>query len=51
LINNDEQENFVNFVFMGSREIDIEKLTKYWIETSDDDFETMMAMFETKRFT
>jgi len=32
---------------MGKKEIDIEKLIKYWIETSDDDFETMMAMFET----
>lgn len=36
---------------MGKKEIDIEKLIKYWIETSDDDFETMMAMFETKRFS
>jgi HEPN domain-containing protein len=35
---------------MGKKEIDIDKLIKYWIETSDDDFETMMAMFETKRF-
>jgi HEPN domain-containing protein len=36
---------------MGKKEIDIEKLIKYWIETSDDDFETMMAMYETKRFS
>jgi len=35
---------------MGKKEMDIEKVIKYWIETSDDDFETMMAMFETKRF-
>lgn len=35
---------------MGKKEIDIEKLIKYWIETSDDDFVTMMTMFETKRF-
>ncbi len=35
---------------MGKKEIDTEKLIKYWIESSDDDFETMMAMFETKRF-
>jgi HEPN domain-containing protein len=35
---------------MGKNEIDIEKLIKYWIEASDDDFETMMAMFESKRF-
>lgn len=36
---------------MEKKEIDIEKLIKYWIETSDDDFETMLAMFETKRYS
>ncbi len=35
---------------MKKHQIDIEKLVKYWVETSDDDFETMNAMFETKRY-
>lgn len=35
---------------MGKKEIEIEKLIKYWIESSDDDFDTMITMFETKRF-
>ncbi|MEI8204148.1 MAG: HEPN domain-containing protein [Bacteroidota bacterium] len=35
---------------MEKHQIDIEKLIKYWVETSDDDFETMKAMFETKRY-
>lgn len=36
---------------MGEKEIDIEKLVKCWIESSDDDFDTMMAMFEIKRYS
>ena len=35
---------------MKKHQIDIEKLVKYWVETSDDDFETMNAMFETNRY-
>jgi HEPN domain-containing protein len=33
------------------KEYDTQKLVKYWIESSDDDFETMLAMFETKRYS
>ncbi len=29
---------------------DTEKLVEYWVESSDDDFETMMVMFNTKRY-
>ena len=36
---------------MGEKEINIEKLVKYWIESSDDDFDTMMSMFEIKRYS
>ena len=28
-----------------------EKLIKYWVDGSDDDFETMIAMLESKRFS
>jgi HEPN domain-containing protein len=28
-----------------------DKLIKYWIESSDDDFDTMIAMFDTRRFS
>ena len=35
---------------MEKSEIDIVKLTKYWIESSDEDFETMLVLFDTKRF-
>lgn len=27
-----------------------DKLIKYWIDSSDDDFETMIAMYETKHY-
>ena len=46
-----KQEIFHNFVSMGEKEINIEKLVKYWIESSDDDFDTMMSMFEIKRYS
>ena len=35
---------------MGNKEIDIRKLIDYWIESSDDDFDTMIVMFDGKRF-
>lgn len=35
---------------MVKKDIDIEKLMKYWVESSDDDFETMMTMYESGRF-
>ena len=28
-----------------------DKIIKYWIESSDDDFETMIVMFNTRRFS
>jgi len=31
-------------------DIDKDKLIKYWIDGSDDDFETMMLMFDSNRF-
>ena len=36
---------------MGEKELDKDKLIKYWIDSSDDDFETMTAMFKTKRYS
>lgn len=30
---------------MDSKGIDKEKLIRYWIDGSDEDFETMLAMF------
>lgn len=36
---------------MTANEFDKEKLTKYWIDGSDDDFETMMTMFNTKKYS
>ncbi len=34
---------------MDNKDLNKDKLIKYWIDGSDDDFETMMAMFESKR--
>ncbi|MFP4604394.1 MAG: HEPN domain-containing protein [Bacteroidales bacterium] len=36
---------------MENKKIDREKLIKYWIDSSDDDYETMIAMFDSKRFS
>ena len=35
---------------MDEARFDEQKVIDYWIKSSDDDFETMMAMFESKRF-
>lgn len=35
---------------MESTEFDKDKIVKYWIESSDDDFDTMIAMFDSKRY-
>lgn len=35
---------------MDNKDINKDKLIKYWIDGSDDDFETMIAMFDSKRF-
>jgi len=31
-------------------EIDVTKIVKHWIETSDDDFETMLSLFNSKSY-
>lgn len=36
---------------MMKHELNTEKLIRYWIEGSDEDFETMMAMFHAKRYS
>lgn len=36
---------------MQNLEINKEKLIKYWVEGSDDDFETMLVMFDSKRYS
>ena len=36
---------------MESNDLNKDKLIKYWIDGSDDDFETMTAMFESKRYS
>ncbi len=35
---------------MNSKDLDKDKLIKYLIDGSDDDFETMIAMFDSKRY-
>ena len=35
---------------MENENFDSDKIIQYWIDSSDDDFDTMMVMFETKRF-
>ena len=34
---------------MGNTEFDKDKLVNYWVDSSDEDFETMIAMFDSKR--
>lgn len=34
---------------MENKDINKDKLINHWIESSDDDYDTMMAMYETKR--
>ena len=36
---------------MDNKDFKKEKLIEYWIAGSDDDFETMIAMFDSKRFS
>jgi HEPN domain-containing protein len=36
---------------MENKKIDNEKLVKYWIDSSDDDFETMIDLYKSKRYT
>jgi HEPN domain-containing protein len=34
-----------------NKDLNKDKLIKYWIDASDDDFETMVAMFNSKRLS
>jgi HEPN domain-containing protein len=36
---------------MESNDLNKDKLIKYWIDGSDDDFETMTTMFDSKRYS
>jgi len=36
---------------MEDVEFNKDKLIKYWIDSSDDDFETMVVMFDSKRYS
>jgi len=35
---------------MEQKDLDKNKLIKYWSDSSDDDYDTMIAMFESKKF-
>lgn len=35
---------------MVNESFDAEKLVNYWVESSDEDFSTMIIMYETKRY-
>ncbi len=34
----------------GKTDIDVEKIVKHWVETSDDDFKTMLALYKSKSY-
>ena len=36
---------------MENNDLNKDKLIKHWIDGSDDDFETMIAMFDSKKFS
>ena len=36
---------------MDNKKINKEKLIKYWIDSSDDDYDTMIDMFKSKRYS
>ena len=36
---------------MNNKDFNKDKLIEYWIAGSDDDYETMIAMFDSKRFS
>lgn len=43
--------DFRIFGYMDEKGIEKDKLIKYWIVGSDDDFDIMVAMFDTKRYS
>jgi hypothetical protein len=30
--------------------IDVDKIVKYWIDTSDEDFQTMLSLYDSKSY-
>jgi HEPN domain-containing protein len=36
---------------MGNAGFDRDKILTYWIESSDEDFKTMIAMYDTRRYS
>lgn len=36
---------------MDKEQFDKDRIIKYWLDNSDDDYETMLAMYNTKRYT
>jgi hypothetical protein len=36
---------------MENNDLNKDQLIKYWIDASEDDFETMTTMFESKRYS
>jgi HEPN domain-containing protein len=35
---------------MGNSQLNIDKIVQHWIETSDDDFETMLTLYHSKTY-
>ena len=35
---------------MEQKDFDKDKLIKYWSDSSDEDFDTMITMYESKKF-
>jgi hypothetical protein len=35
---------------MENHDIEKDKLIKYWMDSSDDDFSTMITLYETKKY-
>ncbi len=35
---------------MSNNQIDVDKIVTHWISTSDEDFQTMLNLFDTKDF-
>jgi len=42
--------NFFEFFMMNSQQLDIDKIVKHWVDTSDDDFDTMLTLFRSKTY-
>ena len=34
-----------------NKKIDVDKIVKHWIDTSDEDFKTMLDLFESKSYS